>query len=118
MQQKSIGIYIGSISDLKNLSKLIEFLKNKYITNINIFTDIDIGVYLDIANIASFYMTFCPYALVFTNIADFLQYQYDIISKEIYVLTSLDEIQKYNLEKNNLSNITILTIKDEEIHAI
>lgn len=116
--QKSIGIYIGSNQDLEILSKLCNFFYSTYNANINIFTDIDINAYLNIANLPTFYMMFCPYSLVFINIADFLQYQYNVVAQEIYVLTSLDDLQKNYIEKNNLSNITLLTLKEEKIYVI
>lgn len=115
---KSVGIFIESNSDLETIPKLKEFFDNNYIANINIFTDIDIDGYLDMSNLSSFYMNFCAYAIVFTNVADFLQYQYDIVSKEVYVLTSLEDIQKNHLEKSNLSNVIVLTMKDGKIYAI
>lgn len=115
---KSIGIYVGADKDLELVPNLLKFFKDNNILNVHLFTDIDLNKYLDIANLSSFYMNFCPYSIAFTNVADFLQYQYDIVSKNIYVLTSLDEIQKYHLDKNKLSNVTVLTMKDGKIYAI
>lgn len=115
---KSLGIYIESNKDLEIIPKIEKFFNNKYPVNINIFTDIDIDNHIRWANLSSFYMTFCPYSIVFTNIEDFLQYKYLIISKEIYVITSFDEIQKNQLNKNNLSNVILLTLKEEQIYEI
>lgn len=115
----SIGIYINSEEDLNHIPKILEFYKNKYKSiNPNLFTDLSLNKYLNMSYLSSFYMEFCKYILVFTSMSDFLENQYNIISNDIHVITSMEEIKNYHMNKNNVLNLKLLTYKDGDLYEI
>lgn len=117
--ETNIAIYYNG-SSCNIINKIKDFFaeENK-IVSVHIFTDSE-GVCADYntACLPSFYMPFYKDSLVFTTIEDFIENQKDIISSKIYVITSIEEIKKYHINKKTIDSIKFLKIENETIYEI
>lgn len=115
----NIGIYINNSITQNFVDSIIKFLQSKHeVVCPHIFSDDYIVSYFDLACLPSFYMYFYNKSILFTNLNDFLANRYDILSKDIYVITNINELKEHYLTPQNLNGIKLLQIINGEINEI
>lgn len=115
----NIGIYINNTVTADLIKIIIEFFRSKNLVVCpHIFTDDYISNYFDLAQLSSFYMSFYKNSILFTNLNDFLINRYDIVSNNVYVITTVEELKENYLTAQNLQNVKLLYLKNGTIYEI
>lgn len=115
----SIGIHIEGPVNKETIDLATKYFKKlNNFTNVHIFTDEDIAVYMDMAYLPCFYMSFYSESILFLNLENFLANRYSLISENIYVLISKEQLDSYHMTKNDLQNVHLLTIQNGDIYEI
>lgn len=119
MKNINLGIYIDDIEDINIIDSIRLFLETKYdIVSIHLFGDTILTKNINIAYLSSFYMSFFKGSLLFTNLENFLINKDSIISQDIFVITSLQELYNHHITKHSLETIKLLTIENGAINEI
>lgn len=115
----NIGIHIDGPTSKDTIDIAIKhFKKLNAFVGFHIFTDEDITTHMDMAYLSCFYMNFYTESILFLNLENFLANQDNIISENIYLLTSKEELDSHHITKNDLKKIHILTIQNGDIHEL
>lgn len=109
----SCAIFTNSNTDV--LSSLYKYFKSNYSDIFFITENSELALDNHYALMYSFYLKFHADTIVFTNIEDYIYNKDNLSSKNIYVLTTLDEIITQNLDKSYLKNIKIISIENGDV---
>ena len=104
-----------------NLIKAIQqyIFDNYSFYDIFLFVDDIINEPTDCAALSSFYMRFYKGSLVFTNLEDYLSNQDKILSTNIFIISSAEQLIEYNESKLKLQkNTKLLQYKDNRINEV
>lgn len=119
MTHKTVGVYLENFDQLDLIDTIKLFLEKTYdIVHIHMFGDGALTSYTNLAYLSTFYMYFFKQALLFMNIEDFLIHKDSLVSSDIYIITTIEDIKINHIPKQDLKNIKLLTINNGEINEI
>jgi hypothetical protein len=116
MSYKTIAIFINDNDSIEAISVLYDFFHKDY-EDFVIVSNENNKIKTQYAVIPSIHLKFLKASIVFLSAKSYLEKQ-DILSNDIYVLTSVDEMLSNNIPKNRLSGIKIITLEDKTIEVI
>jgi len=114
--KKTLAIFISSTDAINNIDIIYNFMHQDYDDFVIISDDND---HIDnkYAVIPSIHLKFFHGSVVFLSARSYLE-KNRILSDNIYVVTSLDEIINNHISKNRLSGIKVINIQDKKIEVI
>jgi hypothetical protein len=116
MSYKTIAIFINDNDIIEAIPVLYDFFHKDY-EDFVIVSNENNKIKTQYAVIPSIHLKFLKASIVFLSAKSYLEKQ-DILSNDIYVLTSVDEMLSNNIPKNRLSGIKIITLEDKTIEVI
>lgn len=101
-----------------NIDYVVNSIKQKnHIDDIVILSDADntIGI-KNYAILPSFYLKFFDGSVVFTDINDYMIYKDEVVSREMFLLSNLEELLQANIDRSMLAKYhTTLIAKENSV---
>jgi hypothetical protein len=110
MLSKTIAIFINSNDSIEHIKLLYDFFHKDY-DDFVIVTDNNDKIDTSYAVIPSIYLKFFQGSIVFLSAQSYLE-KNNILSDNIYITTSIEEILNNNIPKSRLSGVNIITIQN------
>lgn len=116
---KQYAVFSNDDSDYLLIQNVLDYFKNKHkFIDYNIFTDNIIYSSKNISVLSAFYMRFYSGNLIFLRVQDLLKHKDSLLSSSIFLHTSIDALLNNNVDKQALSNISLLSTNNGEIYEI
>lgn len=114
MNKSSLGIFLDQDTEDPNLDLYKVFFKDTY-DDIVIISDSIMNTKPNWAMVSSYYLRFFPGAILFTDIGSYMAHKDMLLSKDIYLYSSPQDLLSNNVSLNMLKNTKLVTINNNTI---